>query len=144
MTIERTRTDYIVIHCSATPPDMDIGREEIDRWHKERGFREIGYHFIIRRSGGVEKGRWVRVAGSHVKGYNSRSVAVCMVGGVDKNMKPEDNFTEAQWNALLDVVFFLKGLFPDAEIVGHRDLDSKKACPSFDVTEWAKRVKLIT
>jgi N-acetylmuramoyl-L-alanine amidase len=174
MTIERTRTDYIVIHCSATPPNMDIGREEITQWHinpkqdrvnkdlwtykgrkyttdklppeakgkKGNGWSDIGYHFVIRRSGGVERGRWVRVAGAHVKGYNSMSVGVCMVGGVDNDMKPEDNFTDEQWHALIDVISALKGDFPNAKIVGHRDLDSGKACPSFDVTEWVKSVKI--
>lgn len=143
MSVERSKTDYIVIHCSATPPDMDIGREEITKWHKARGFREIGYHFVIRRNGGVERGRWVLIPGAHVKGYNSVSVGVCMVGGVDSDMKPEDNFTGDQWGALLDVVSTLKGDFPEAKIVGHTELDSGKACPSFDVQQWVKRVNLI-
>jgi len=142
MTIERTKTSYIVIHCSATPPDMDIGKDEIDRWHKERGFREIGYHAVIRRNGGVERGRWERIPGAHVKGYNSRSIAVCMVGGIDEHGQPEDNFTAAQWSALLDLISYWHGNYPKAKIVGHRELDSGKACPSFDVQEWKKRVNI--
>lgn len=143
MTIERTKTDYIVIHCSATPPDMDIGVDTIRKWHVEGNkWKDVGYHAVIRRNGGVERGRWERIPGAHVEGYNSRSIAVCMVGGVDKDMKPEDNFTAAQWSALLDLISYWHGNYPNAKIVGHRELDSGKACPSFDVQEWKKRVNI--
>jgi len=131
---------YIVIHCADTYASMDIGAKEIDSWHKQNGWDGIGYHFVIRRSGIVEPGRpldqaltpgWQVRQGAHVSGYNSQSVGVCLVGG-----KPEANYTAYQWSSLHTVVDFLKLCFPKAEVVGHRDLDSGKACPCFDVRKW--------
>lgn len=134
---KRTRTDYLVIHCSATPAKMDVGLEEITDWHKQRGFKTVGYHYIIRRDGRVEKGRPVFEIGAHVVGYNHKSVGICMVGGTDKdNKQPEDNFTQAQWDALYPLLVSLHAIYPKAVIVGHRDLDAGKACPSFNVSKY--------
>lgn len=140
----RTKTDYIIIHCSATPPTMDIGAKEIDRWHRERGFLKIGYHFVIRRNGSVEKGREVNEVGAHAKPWNNRSIGVCLVGGIkggdrqDRSFtNPENNFTDAQWNRLRALLGVLKADYPDAETIGHRDVPGvAKACPSFDVGQW--------
>jgi N-acetylmuramoyl-L-alanine amidase len=129
----RSETKYIVIHCSATPPDMDIGVEEIRKWHKARGWRDVGYHDVIRRDGVIEEGRQVNEIGAHVKGYNKQSVGVCLVGGVDDDNSPERNFTEKQYKSLKRILRFYMALFPDAIIVGHNDLDKHKACPSFKV-----------
>jgi len=147
----RAKTDYIVVHCAATPPTLDIGKVEIDRWHRAQGWLMIGYHFVIRRDGTIEKGRDVDAIGSHVAGYNSTSVGISLVGGVDANGKPEDNFTSAQFAALAELLIELKAKYPKADILGHRDFspdrnkDGKitsnewlKACPSFDVREWLK------
>lgn len=128
---------YIAIHCSATPPTMDIGAREIKRWHIDRGFRTIGYHVIIRRDGTIEYGRSFGVRGAHVKGYNSKSLGVCLIGGVDSDMEAEDNFTDEQFSSLDRVLTALQGLFPEAEVQGHRDFPNvHKACPSFNVKEW--------
>ena len=131
----RTKTDWIVIHCAATKPGMDIGVDEIREWHQARGFRDVGYHFVIRRDGTLEKGRGLYEVGAHEPKVNRSSVAVCLVGGVDDNMQPEDNFTEAQDVALLDLLEELCSIFPQARIAGHRDF-ANKACPSFDVQSW--------
>lgn len=129
----RKETTKLVIHCAATRPSMDIGVREIRAWHKERGFLDIGYHLVIRRDGTVEKGRDLYQVGAHAKGFNSVSVGICLVGGVDEKMKPENNFTEAQFAKLDELVETMKLTFPDlVEIVGHNDLDKGKACPSFD------------
>lgn len=133
---KRTRTDFIVIHCAATPPTMDVGVKEIREWHKQRGFNDVGYHFIIRRDGTREKGRDINVVGAHVVGYNHKSVGICLVGGVSRDHKPENNFTEAQWTTLLLTLRELHEEFPRAVIVGHRDLDAGKECPSFSVSEY--------
>jgi N-acetylmuramoyl-L-alanine amidase len=146
----RSKTDFIVIHCSATDDDVDIGAAEIRKWHmdpnKEGGpFADIGYHFVIRRNGVVEKGRDVAATGSHVKNWNHCSVGVCMVGGVeaDDMMRARDNFTEAQWASLLTLVKTLREKYPKAKILGHRDFPKvAKACPSFDVSKWLARVGL--
>jgi len=136
---ERQNTDYIVIHCSATKPSMDIGAKEIDKWHRQNGWRKIGYHWVVRRDGIVEEGRDLAEAGAHAKGVNSLSVGICMVGGVDDAGKSENNFTDEQWKSLEDLVWQMKLAYPNAEVLGHRDLpDVKKDCPCFDVREWWK------
>jgi N-acetylmuramoyl-L-alanine amidase len=133
----RTATDYIVIHCAATPPSMDIGIDTIREWHKARGFRDVGYHYVIRRDGTRQKGRDLNEIGAHVTGHNHHSVGVCLVGGMSSGMLlPENNFTEAQWTTLYLTLKELHETYPKAVIVGHRDLDASKACPSFSVSEY--------
>lgn len=139
-----SKVKYIVIHCAATKPSMDIGRDEIDRWHRKQGWNEIGYHRVIRRDGRIEHGRPTAVPGAHVRGYNGNSIGICMVGGVAEDGKtPENNFTYEQWATLRVLVRAMKDLFPNAEVVGHRDLDPKKACPSFDVRDYFAKNRLI-
>jgi hypothetical protein len=121
----------IIIHCADTPADMDIGAEEIRRWHVDgNGWSDIGYHKVIRRNGMIEPGRDERRIGAHAYGRNEDSIGVCMVGG-----KPDCNFTAAQWKALEGVVGALLHHYPGAEVIGHRDVSSK-TCPNFDVKAW--------
>lgn len=136
--MKRKKTDFIVVHCAATKPDMDIGAAEIDVWHKNRGFEKIGYHDVIRRDGRVEQGRDIDDVGAHVKGFNNLSVGVCLVGGVDKKNRPENNFTPEQFKSLKRLLRFYMAKYPKAMILGHRDLDDGKACPSFDVQDWLR------
>ena len=134
---QREVTNLIVIHCAATKPSMDIGLREIRQWHVQQGWLDVGYHYIIRRDGTVETGRPHDVVGSHVKGHNFESVGICMVGGIDDAGEPQDNFTGTQWVALKALVHEVStNLYPSAHVVGHRDLDSGKACPSFNVAAW--------
>ena len=134
----RKSTDYIIIHCADTYPDMDIGAAEIDRWHRARGWLKIGYHYVIRRDGLVETGRAMNEAGAHAVGYNDRSIGVCLVGGKSRETNgPESNFTEQQWKSLEEVIADLISKYPDARVIGHNEV-SKKACPSFDVQNWVK------
>jgi N-acetylmuramoyl-L-alanine amidase len=140
--MKRLSTDFIVVHCSATPEDMDIGAEEIRRWHKERGWSDIGYHMVIRRNGSIEFGRDDDAVGAHVRGYNDNSIGICLVGGTNKKQKPENNFTPAQFKSLARSLRFYRAIYPGAEILGHRDLDGGKACPSFDVPSWLSRQNL--
>jgi N-acetyl-anhydromuramyl-L-alanine amidase AmpD len=153
MSERRRRTDYIVVHCSATRAASDIGADEIRQWHvKDNGWSDIGYHAVIRRDGDIELGRHFDVAGAHVQGQNMRSVGVCLVGGLaaDANTA-ENNFTDEQFAALKKVVAFLTDLYPTAEVLGHRDLSPDldgdgvvekeewvKECPSFDARAWWK------
>ena len=132
----RKSTDYIVIHCAATKASMDIGLTEIRKWHvQDNGWRDVGYHYIIRRNGEVELGRSIRDTGAHAAGYNHKSVSVCMVGGMAEDNSAENNFTAHQWTALLDLVKQLKSNYPDADVIGHNEI-SEKECPSFDVQKW--------
>jgi N-acetylmuramoyl-L-alanine amidase len=136
----RTTTKYIVIHCAATRAGMDAGAKEIDQWHRARGWSGIGYHFVIRRDGKVEKGRPENAIGSHVAGHNSNTLGVCLVGGLGegKGWPPENNFTPAQWTALKALLTQLRAKYPLATILGHRDFPGvSKACPSFDARAWA-------
>ena len=132
---ERKSTDFLIIHCAATKPSMDIGLNEIRRWHLDLGWRDVGYHYIIRRNGEVELGRSISDTGSHARGYNHKSVGLCMVGGMAEDNSAENNFTAQQWTALLDLVKQIKTNYPEAEIIGHNEI-SEKECPSFDVQKW--------
>lgn len=140
---QRSRTDAIFVHCSATKPEMDIGVETIRMWHKQQGWLDVGYHFIIKRDGTVEEGRPVNVVGSHVKDWNSRSVGVCLVGGVDAKGKFEANFTPAQMNSLRNKLEELMRQYPDAALMAHHSV-AAKACPSFDVKRWWTKNELVT
>ncbi|EGJ50244.1 N-acetylmuramoyl-L-alanine amidase [Desulfocurvibacter africanus] len=139
--MDASKVAYIVIHCADTPPEMDIGAVEIDRWHKANGWDGCGYHFVIRRNGVIESGRpldinaapgWQSAIGAHVAGLNSQALGVCLVGG--KGGTPD--FRVQQWESLAHLVETLTRIAPAAEIVGHRDLDKGKLCPGFDVRTW--------
>jgi len=132
--------NMIVVHCSATPPKMDIGAKEIRSWHvKGNGWKDIGYHIVVRRDGTVEFGRPISQVGAHARGYNAHSIGVCWVGGVNEDMDPENNMTEIQEEELWCVIDNLINVYdiPKENVVGHRDLpEVTKSCPSFDVKEW--------
>ena len=129
----------IVVHCSATPDDMDIGVEEIRKCHvDERGWTDIGYHFVVRRDGKVESGRPLSRPGAHVKGNNSDSIGICWVGGTSKaNGRPQDNRTAEQTASLFRLIQDLQKEYPGAAVLGHRDFKGvSKSCPCFDVRTW--------
>jgi len=137
----------VIIHAADTFADMDIGVEEIRRWHVEgNGWSDIGYHYVIRRSGLIELGRDLDgdgdvedEMGAHVYGHNRGTLAICMVGG-----KPDCNFTSAQWPSLAWLVEDILGRhgLTTADVGGHRDFDSGKTCPTFDARAWAKTLKV--
>lgn len=122
---------------------MDIGVREIRQWHKEKGWLDIGYHFVIRRDGTVEAGREQSAVGSHVQGHNSDSVGVCLVGGIDAKGNFEANFTPDQMNALRSLLTSLQADYPKAVIRAHHDV-APKACPSFDLGRWMKTGDMVT
>ena len=135
----RKQTDFIIIHCSATKATHDVDIADIDRWHREQGFRKVGYHFVIKRNGVIQAGRNLLDGGAHAgPAYNNRSIGVCLVGGVGPDgKKGENNFTPDQWEALVILVEELAALYPAAEVIGHRDIAAKD-CPSFDAKQWWK------
>lgn len=139
----RSRTDYIFVHCSATKPNMDIGASEIREWHLRRGWSDIGYNYVIRRNGVVEGGRdidndgdYMEEIGAHVRGYNSVSIGICLVGGVDWQGRSDFNYTKEQMSSLETLIGQVKAEYPQAEVLGHRDKDNGKDCPCFDVKSW--------
>lgn len=144
--------DSIVIHCSATRAGQDVRAADIDKWHKERGFSEIGYHYVIDLDGTVEVGRRLPKDGAHCntaglsgQSYNKHSIGICYVGGLDENGNPADTRTPEQKKALTNLVNKLCDEYPITEVIGHRDAspdknkDGKitpnewiKQCPCFD------------
>lgn len=126
--------EKIIIHCTATPEGRDVSIAEIDQWHKQRGFRKIGYHFVIALDGTISTGRALSEIGAHCKGHNSTSIGISYVGGVDAKNKPKDTRTQAQKLTLLKLVNGLREQFPSATVYGHYEFSSK-ACPCFDVNE---------
>lgn len=128
---------YLVVHCADTPASMKVDAALIDRWHRERGWLGIGYHYVIRRDAVVEEGRPITKIGAHVENHNHESIGICMAGGrAAKGEAPENNFTDEQFIALAALLGKLLREFPRAQIVGHRDLNPAKACPSFDASKW--------
>lgn len=141
--------NFIVIHCSATKADHNIGASDIAKWHRARGWKNIGYHFVIKRSGHIDLGRPLNQEGAHTKGVNFESWGICLAGGIDEDGKPENNFTKLQFNALRKLLAVLVLMTPGAIITGHRDFSPDinndgiieewewmKSCPCFDVAEW--------
>lgn len=129
----------IIIHCSATKEgDTSVNAALIDQWHKSRGWKGIGYHFVILIDGTIELGRMVDQVGAHVKNMNQSSIGICYIGGVEnkKDTKgkwiPKDTRTPQQRESMLELLKLLKKIFPKATIHGHNEFSSK-ACPSFDV-----------
>lgn len=122
----------LIVHCSATPEGRDVKVSDIKRWHVEdNGWSDIGYHWVIELDGSIRKGRPESSSGAHAKGHNKESIGICYIGGCDSDMKPKDTRTDAQKETLRCLLIDLLGRYPEAEIIGHRDVSSK-SCPSFD------------
>ena len=124
----------IIVHCAATPEGMNFTVKDIDCWHRERGFKCIGYHYVIYLDGSIHTGRPESEIGAHCKGHNAHSIGVCYIGGCDKKGNPKDTRTDEQKASLLQLLTDLKQKYPKAVIHSHKDF-AKKACPSFDATE---------
>ncbi|GIM49402.1 N-acetylmuramoyl-L-alanine amidase [Capnocytophaga stomatis] len=133
---------FLVIHCTATPEGREHSVADIDRWHKQRGFTEIGYNYVIQLDGTIQTGRDVDKTPAHVEGFNKESIGITYVGGVDKStFRPKDTRTEAQKKALTLLLKELRKLYPTAQILGHRDFPNvKKACPSFEAKNEYKNI----
>ena len=138
----RKKTDSIIIHCAATKASMDIGYKEIREWHVDQnGWDDVGYHFIIKRNGQYEKGRPEGYSGAHAPSHNSRSIGICLVGGMADDGGPENNFTLEQFLTLKDLINMIMDKYSDiTEILGHCDIqENKPNCPGFNVKEWLNK-----
>lgn len=124
----------IIVHCSATKPEQGFTAADVRRWHtRERGFVDIGYHFVVETDGSVSVGRPLDRAGAHCLGHNARSVGVCYMGGIGPDGAPADTRTPPQRASLRALLADLARSFPRARIRSHRDF-ARKACPCFDAT----------
>lgn len=122
----------IIVHCSATPDSKDYTVKDIKRWHLQRGFSDIGYHYVIYRDGKILSGRDVNTAGAHCTGHNTHSIGICYIGGMDaQNKQPSDTRTDAQRKSLVALIRRLLKLYPKAKVYGHCEF-AAKACPSFE------------
>lgn len=139
---------HIVVHCTATPPTTTI--ESIKRyWREALGWKNPGYHYIIKRNGEIVNINAEENISNGVAGHNQYSIHISYIGGIDEQGKPLDNRTDEQKQALYDKLMELSEKYPDASILGHRDFSPDKngngiieyfewikSCPSFDVKEW--------
>lgn len=122
----------IIIHCSATPIGRDVSASDIDKWHRERGFDCIGYHYVIRLDGSIEVGRPLDKVGAHCKGHNAHSIGIVYVGGIDENGQYADTRNVLQRATMAYLIYLLGKSFSSIKTVsGHRDY-AAKACPCFD------------
>ena len=131
---------YIVIHCTGTKVTNDYTVDHLMRDHLDRGFRTIGYHFYIRRDGTTTQHRKLLEVGAHAKPYNRCSIGICYEGGRDEQGRFRDTRTPKQKERLEELVIMMRKLFPNAMVVGHRDLlgATPKLCPCFDATREYK------
>ena len=113
--------DSIIVHCSATKAGQDFTAADIDCWHRERRYNGIGYHYVIRLDGKLEKGRDVALGGAHCKGWNERSIGICYIGGLDGNGHPADTRTNAQKRVLYQIIMDLQREYNILQVLGHRD-----------------------
>ena len=121
----------IIIHCSATPNGRHTTAEDIHRWHKEKGWDGIGYHYVIRTDNKLDVGRPEYWTGAHAKGHNKDSIGICMIG--------TDVYNSDQWKVLANLILELLFKYPEAKVIGHNEV-SDKSCPGFDVQWWLKNV----
>lgn len=131
----------VVTHCTATPPNRKVTMGDIYRWHvTDNGWSAPGYHVLILRDGSYELGRDIDRNGAHAatNGYNRNSIGVALAGGLSHDLRPAPEFTRAQWRTYDRLIAHLKGQYPDAEFIGHRDTGANKACPSFDVRRYLR------
>lgn len=127
------KIDMIVVHCSDSPDYLDIGVKQIREWHtlpppKGNGWSDIGYHFVIRRNGEIERGRPETEAGAHAKGVNTRSIGIVWVGKT--NPSPE------QEKSMVGLINWLRGKYNVSidNVLGHREaVDTGKSCPNINM-----------
>jgi len=128
------KIDLIVVHCAASKGD--VSAETIRQWHLDRGWRDIGYHYLIRTAGNLEMGRPIEQVGAHVRGHNSTSIGICLAGGFGGVFDATDD----QMTTLEILIRGLLSKYPDCEVSGHNDYDLGKTCPNFDVPAWWQKL----
>lgn len=136
------KINEIILHCSATPEGKDFTTSHIKSCHLQRGFSDIGYHYVIYRDGSVHNGRDVNVSGAHCTNHNANSIGICYIGGLDATgKKPKDTRTDSQRESLVKLVKQLLSLYklPISAVHCHNEY-ANKACPSFKITDFRKEL----
>lgn len=133
---------FLTIHCAATPEGREIKASTINQWDHAK-FGQTSYHWIVELDGTKVRGLADDRLGAHVGGHNTGNIGVCYVGGMDANMAhPKDTRTDAQKQALREIVAEYEKKYPGIQVLGHKDWPNvKKACPSFDVRIWLRSFK---
>ena len=140
LSVNKRNIKELIVHCSATPEGKDFTVSQIREWHIQRGFSDIGYHYVIYRDGSIHIGRDESVIGAHCTGHNTNSIGVCYIGGCASDGKtPKDTRTEAQKISLLKLLSELKKKYPKAKVYPHYKF-AAKACPSFNAEEEYKNI----
>ncbi len=124
--------DKIIVHCSFSPHGRGDDAHTIDGWHEERWGSGIGYHYVVLEDGAIQKGRWADYVGSHAKGHNLGSLAICRIGGMGKDGKALRDVTNAQLNSIRTLSKLLMNLYglKATDIIGHGELPLvNKSCP---------------
>lgn len=144
--MDQRKIDKIVVHCSDSPDTMNIGLDEIDQWHQERGFTGIavgkrriycGYHYVVRRDGSIEVGRPEWAIGAHAKGFNSTSIGIVWVG--------RKEIETVQYAALVGMIKMIcnkYGLKPK-HVFGHHQLNPDKTCPNLDMSKLRDELSFV-
>lgn len=123
----------IILHCTATEEGRDYSVKDVDCWHRRRGFNQIGYHWLIRLDGRIERGRDENLVGAHCRGHNAHSIGVCYVGGL-RYGRAVDTRTDAQRSAMRRLVGELRRRYPEAKLHCHNEF-ADKDCPCFKISE---------
>lgn len=135
LSVNKRNIKELIVHCSATPEGKDYSVSTIRQWHLQRGFSDIGYHYVVYRDGSIHIGRDESVIGAHCTGHNTNSIGICYIGGCAVDGKtPKDTRTTEQKQSLVKLLKELKTKYPQASIHSHKDF-TNKACPSFDATK---------
>ncbi len=131
---------YIVIHCTATDREAKVAFI-VRYWKKKLKWKNAGYHFIVDQNGGVTMLQPLHKPSNGVRGYNTSSIHISYIGGIDRNGKPQDTRTQTQYVVIAALIKALQGAYPDAAVLGHGDFPKvKKACPSFEVSTFLKEI----
>lgn len=131
---------YLVLHCSATKETQSYSLSQLEQDHRSRGFRSVGYHYYVRRSGEIISLRAHNEVGAHCLGHNRESLGICYEGGLNSKGIPSDTRTESQKDSLWHLLSMLHKLYPQSEVVGHRDLSpDRNRDGKIDPSEWVKQ-----
>lgn len=136
------KINEIILHCSATKELQDFRAKDIDQWHRNQGWKCIGYNFVIDLDGTIEKGRDLEDIPAHCTGHNKNSIGICYVGGLDKNGQPKDTRTNKQKESMYKLVndMLNKYNLTIKDVYGHR-VFANKACPCFDTETFRQEYR---